>query len=421
MKYSSFFYAIVLLLISPFAALASDITLKDISTSTSKNISVEIDTGTEMTDNIKVSIETSSDVTISNIEEADISCSTFSSPQNNNMIELMCTLPEEKVVKGALAKISFTTTETDYKFTVQKDSSQIGKLAIENIVDVGSKTSEQITPPTTITPTTTKTVQTQTTVKQGKPTGFSLYLPYILLGAAGIFLVSMIVLLVTKKKEPVVLADVPASTTTTVTTTNTEVTPPVEPTTTEVDLNNIPDNLQNATQEDNLIPTPKPTLQEIVNQPVEANPAEITTPPPSNEQQDLQELLSKENPTEVIPSQTVQETLPPQENPASPVIVDNYVADTNQGLPNIGFVSPEDSANTTTETVMEIPQMTEPSPTPVQNLSQPIPPQNPTSPLDTDLQQMANQEISTMQTITTQQPTEAPLPETPPQPEQPQF
>lgn len=390
MKYSSIFYAVLLLLISPFVIFAADINLTENSTTTPKIISVEIDTKEETANSLKVAIQVSDNVTVSDINEGDYTCGTFSSTQNGTVIEITCTTKDSEIINSSVAEINFTSSSSDYSFTVLKDQSQIGDLAIVNTTDIGTPILEttsnepvgttESTEPTAPTTPTQPTAAPTETAKEKKLTD---YLPYLLLGIAGVLLLSIIILLVTKgKKESV--------TTTTATTTHVTqppiATPPVE------------------------IAKEKPTLQEMVNSGATTTTTQETTTTTTSEinhDKDLEALLMSENPgmTPVIPpvetttteaplsepltsEQTVTTTEKttietPVSEPFTPPVVETpietttttgtvttetplenqtYVANTSEGgLPSIGFTSPteqpvETTTTTTTETTIPVPE-----------------------------------------------------------------
>ncbi len=177
---------------------------------------------------------------------------------------------------------------------------------------------------TTPTPATTTTPGGAVVGQPQKENSIKKFLPYVLLGGAGIFLVSIIVLLVTKKKDDVVLADVPASTALV----NAEATSEAE-----------------TPQE--VIPGPeqKPKLEDIIKPvdmslPEEMGTQENTVP----ENSDLQELLASEN-TPVQADLSATDTMEAPSNFTSE-IEDNYQANVSEDtLPNIGSTSPIDNGS----------------------------------------------------------------------------
>jgi len=284
--------------------LAAEIKVEDASTTDAKSVVVSVDTGTETTGNIKAVIEHSEDVTITDVTESDVPCSTFSYVPTNNRTEVICTLSTSKTVKGTVAEIKFTSDSEDYQFRIIREETIIGDLTIEKISNMGS---EDVLDANTETETMDENVEPvdnqeeQTVPSNSIPTtvekteGIMAYLPYILLGVAGIFFVSMMILVLTRKKEAVVLTDLPASTA--VASASTEPQPTIQP----VNFDNIPENLQNETMQDN-IQSQKPTLEEIVNQAsTDTPPTPLTEPtaPTSttgtNAEEDLQALLRGEN------------------------------------------------------------------------------------------------------------------------------
>lgn len=298
--------------------LAAEIKVEDASTTDTKSVIVSVDTGTETTGNIKAVIEHSDDVTITDVTESDVSCSTFSYVPTNNRTEIICTLSTSKVVKGTVAEIKFTSDSENYQFKIIREETIIGDLKVERISNMGNEdvldaSTEADTGETNTELTDTQTelsTPTNTTTSSTKTEGIMAYLPYILLGVAGIFFVSMVILVLTKKKNDVVLTDLPASAA--VASTSTEPQPTAQPQQ-PVNFDNIPEHLQNQTMQDNIL-SQKPTLEEIVNQsPTEVPSTNFAEPIPSspittgiNEQEDLEALLKSENPG--IPSTTPAET-----------------------------------------------------------------------------------------------------------------
>lgn len=347
MKFSSFFYAFLILLISPIVALAANIELSESPAGDNKQILVKVDSDGEQTKSIKLTIEASEDITVSKIEEGDGFCSTFSSSPNGSLIEIMCTMNQDTILDGILAKIAFTSTSEDYTFKVLEDQSKIGDLSIDNVVNIGGEdvatasneldtleegneeesnvpkdTNEEVE--TTPAPAVSQTPGGAVVGQPKKENSIKKYLPYVLLGGAGIFLVSIIVLLVTKKKDDVVLADVPASTALV----NAEATSEAE-TPQEV----IPE------------PEQKPKLEDIIKPvdmslPEEMGSQENTVP----ENSDLQELLASEN-TPVQADLSATDTMEAPSNFTSE-IEDNYQANVSEDtLPNIGSTSPIDNGS----------------------------------------------------------------------------
>ena len=215
MRKFSFVFSILFLLISFDLAFAAEVKLEDTSTVSDKLISLSVDTKEETTDTIKIVLKASEGVDISDVQEGALGCSTFSSVPNKNIVEIICTFSLPKTISGKLADIKFTTASESYDFTVDETQSEIGKLKIDNVVNIGdmqieqsqttnnSDTSETTEETTTSKETTETTPKTTSQTVAKKQNGFMDFLPYILLGAAGIFLISIIVLLITKKKDDV--------------------------------------------------------------------------------------------------------------------------------------------------------------------------------------------------------------------------
>jgi len=453
---------------------AADIKLQDTSSSIEKSIAVSINTKEEATENVKIVIENTSNVTITDVIESDISCSTFSYVPSQNKSEIICILPSSQPAQGLIAKILFTSTSEDYKFTIVEKESQVGDLTIENVSNVGldrqpitSEEEKDSSMPSTTTQAPTSTTNTIMAKKDNKIMAYS---PYILLGVAGIFLISIIVLLITKKKEDVVLTDLPASTMP-----QQLIQQPVQqPAQQPVDFENIPQNLQNETMQDN-IPTPKPTLAEIVNQQTPAdsimNPAPVTT----NEQEDLEVLLRSENPSMVtnnsmpeventtnqnietsptvnelpenisedipqVGNTTIEQQQPIQNAEINPIsngvpeyyanenttteqqpiqntetsstsngLLDNYSANVSEGgLPEVGSTSPLETPmeENTVNTQTEMNNTISPSLEPMGQTTETITQPEVTTSMDTDLQNSVNMEINNISQNMTNIPTD---------------
>lgn len=339
MKKSSFLYAIFFLLISPAFLFAADVNLKDTSSGNSKTITVEVDTKGEMTNSFKVVVFFSNNVTISGTTKGDFQCGAFSGEQVGSTVEITCTTQGEEAINSSVAKINFTAPTDDYSFTVMKEDSAIGNLAIEDTNNVGIITISADAPAQSADSASSKT----------ETKGIKEYLPYILLGVAGIFLLSIIILVATKGKKN----------------DSTEVTP------TEAQV---------TTPEPILPAATKPTLQEMVNSnenkevtPVETTPIQESVEPTisttSNHEEDLEALLISENPgmEAPVPQPTDVLTTPAPEEPpidnslGTPELTASYgmptqeeqpyVANTTEGgLPSIGTQSPTSMASESIET-----------------------------------------------------------------------
>ncbi|HNW33151.1 MAG TPA: hypothetical protein PKL44_02845, partial [Candidatus Dojkabacteria bacterium] len=196
--------------------------------------------------------------------------------------------------------------------------------------------------------------------------GFMDFLPYVLLGAAGIFLVSIIVLLITKKKDDVKVGTMPLPNTP-----NQEAVVPPLITQPETTSQPLPETsveqivTETSTNTSPLSQESKPTLAELVGVTPEIS-TELPIPqsvPESNnsesrEQADLDALLRSENPSiNTIPQEQVVNT-PTIEN--SQVIENSYVEDPSTeipsgysanvstgGLPEVGSTSPLENLNQT--------------------------------------------------------------------------
>lgn len=333
MKKTSIFYAILFLLISPILTFAADITLEDTSVETNKSISVSVNTKEETVEAVKVAIQVPEDITISDVTQGDFECAMFSHTQNGSVLEITCTTGEGSMINSSIARVSFTTTSENYDFSILRDGSQIGELDIDEVTNIVADSIVDTTNDTIEEPTTTGTETPQVT-SAPKEKGIKDYLPYVLLGLAGVFLLSIIILLVTKDREPKVSKE-------------TEAIPPVQTEQQGTDGTiAVAANLEEK----------KPTIQEMVNQEAAAIPTETVAPeackaptPTGDHAKDLEALIMCENPGGVQSNPIQQETNGVQTPAAEMANTQEqpYVANTSEGgLPSIGFTPPP-----TTETV----------------------------------------------------------------------
>lgn len=268
-----------------------------------------------------------------------------------------------------LADIKFTTASESYDFTVDETQSEIGKLKIDNVVNIGdmqieqsqttnnSDTSETTEETTTSKETTETTPKTTSQTVAKKQNGFMDFLPYILLGAAGIFLISIIVLLITKKKD-----DVKGNTMSLPNTQDQKaVVPPLINSQPETASQPLPETsveqivTETSTNTSPLNQESKPTLAELVGVTPEISPelpitepVSETTSSESREQADLDALLRSENPSiNTIPQEQVVNT-PTIENSQVQVIENSYVEDPRTEIPS-GY-----SANVSTGGLPEV-------------------------------------------------------------------
>lgn len=366
MKKSSFFFAILLLLLSPAFIFAANINLKDTSKGKNKTISVEVDSKGEKTNSLKVTIFFSKNVTISETKKGDFECGTFSAEQIGSTVEITCTTQEEDAINSSIAEINFTCPTDDYSFTVVVEDSMVGNLAIEEINSIGVITfsEEDDTTPSA-----------QGAKGAGSSTGektMKEYSPYILLGIAGVFLLSIIILLVTKAKgteksnpqENPPVSQVP---------TTSETIPTVETKPTLQEMVNATENVVAPMEE----AVPSATIEELVD---------TNTPLTGNHEKDLEAILLMENPgmstTMTPPEETVltPEIQEAQVEPEAPQQIEQaYVANTlDGGLPNIGTQSPihmdAQSIDATSQPVEATEQATyyDPFSAPDTTVSQPI-------------------------------------------------
>jgi len=400
MKKLTIFFVSFFLFSFTGVTLAANIKVEDASTTDIKSVVVSVDTGTETTGNIKAVIEHSEDVTITEVTESDVSCSTFSHVSSDNRTEIICTLSTNKVVKGIIAEIRFTSDSEDYQFKIIREETIIGDLKIEKISNMGSEdvldastgldmldeetepsqiTTDQAVPTTTKNPVTTPTKETNI---------MKTYLPYILIGIAGIAFVTLVILWLTRKKDDVVLTDLPASAV--ASTTPTEPQPTTQPQQ-PVNFDNIPENLQNETMHDN-IPTQKPTLEEIVNQSATdtgeiptTELAEPTTPTTvgTSEQADLEALLQSEGlENSSLPSSGVTVQTEELIQPEPVVPVDNPITnDISQAEPTVTGDTPQIGETNISQTTIQPLDTTQPESS-ITEINTPVSTEPTTTPID---------------------------------------
>jgi len=366
MKKFTLFFSILFLFVFATKAFAADVKLVDNSTLNEKLITVSIDTQEQTTENVKIVLNFSPEITITKINESELNCSTFSSVFTGGSAEITCALSSSQKINGKFAEIIFTTTAEKYAFVIDKNQSKIGELTIDNVVDLGQLNAEGTNTDTTngTDGETTETsegnqpakTQTPAPTTQKKTTGFMSFLPYILLGAAGIFLIAIIVLLITKKRD-----DITPNTIQTMTQTLQQ---PVVPSLINPQPQEATQYQVNSVQESAPTVEEKPTLGQLVSQSPEVSnfatpetsimPTPQTVRPQQEELSDLEALLVSENPSlNTVPQETIVETpavtnsqpeyqtgqnLPPIENID---INSGYTANTSTGgLPEVGSTSP---------------------------------------------------------------------------------
>ncbi len=205
-----------LMLLIPFSAFAAvNIEMVDNTKQDVQEIKINIDTEADLAENIVLPIEFSSDVTVVNISKGDVECSTFSTDdgKDDNIAVINCELEKPTALNGVLAIISFTSTEESYTFKLlENEALDLGELSVGEVVNIGvpeqdtavalEEGQQEGTPVEDDLLVTPQDTQAITTTSES---GFSLdniteYLPYILIGASVILLISIIVILLTKKK-----------------------------------------------------------------------------------------------------------------------------------------------------------------------------------------------------------------------------
>lgn len=336
----------------PLKVLAAvDITLEDNSTTSQKSVDILVNTGTDTTEKVAFQIQASEDVTISSLSDENTICSTFSYTNVSNLLTITCTLAEAKVLNGNVATILFTSTSTNYGFTVSKTTGlDLGTLTLGTVTNITSTEPE----PTTETPTATTPTVTETETTKSFQDILTDYLPYILIGGATILLISILGILLSKKKD-----EKPEEVVTQVEEKKEEVPAPSESRPTDID--NISENLYTPQVKEETIQT------KLDEQPTQLQSAEAT------ESNDLADLMAKDN-TQVqatpapnlntipveTPAPVAEETTPtpgfnamPVETPAPVVEETAPVLPSNlpdmQQMVNNGAVAPKEETTPTEE------------------------------------------------------------------------
>lgn len=375
MKKLYLFFACFFFLVFPLQALAAvDITVKDNSTTDINSVSVTVNTGTDTLENVVMPIEYSEDVTVTEVNTGTIACDSFDYTDLSNVITITCTLDEATSLEGVLANVLFTSTGTDYSFTIlEGDDLDIGELELGEITNVGEIVTEEKTPldeedSTLETEAPLVTAQQETT----DSSTFSIdnlteYLPYVLIAGSVVLLISIIGILLSKKKSSSDFEDF----------------------TTSSPLDTQPTNLENIQEDISTTPTSmpqttttEPTLKDIVNQnkpettpTTESTPVVEDTPmitPPvlptqqplsqSSEEQDLQDIMNSESPS--IQPETIVPASQPEQAPVSTMVpplqestpLDNIMPETPAPA------SPEELQNRINEEINQIASTTPPTP-----------------------------------------------------------
>jgi len=340
----------------PLKVLAAvDITLEDNSTTSQKSVDILVNTGTDTTEKVAFQIQASEDVTISSLSDENTICSTFSYTNVSNLLTITCTLAEAKVLNGNVATILFTSTSTNYGFTVSKTTGlDLGTLTLGTVTNITSTEPE----PTTETPTATTPTVTETETTKSFQDILTDYLPYILIGGATILLISILGILLSKKKD-----EKPEEVVTQVEEKKEEVPAPSESRPTDID--NISENLYTPQVKEETIQT------KLDEQPTQLQSAEA--PSEATESNDLADLMAKDN-TQVqatpapnlntipveTPAPVAEETTPtpgfnamPVETPAPVVEETAPVLPSNlpdmQQMVNNGAVAPKEETTPTEE------------------------------------------------------------------------
>lgn len=366
------FLTVFVFFLIPFSVFAAvNISLADTSTEDTNTISINIDTETDVLEQVMLPIRFSEGVTITDVTQGTIECPTLEySDSLENTIIINCELEEATALDGTLATILFTSTEEGlYTFEVLEDDENldIGTLALGEVVNIGQteqlETTDDPLDESTFEDTETDDTipfedDTLVTTQDGMPIetedSFSFdditeYLPYILIGASVILLISIIAILLGKKKGPKTpkkSKETPPKRTTPKPPTTQNETSQEEPT-----LKSMVNSVENtAKQPPTQTPPEQPTPQSTPEQP-QPPVAQQTTPPqqptpstppisqpsqpqppsqrtsspqisPKTQEEDLQEILKREaqltQSTQSNPEQNIDSTTPQPQPPQTP-------------------------------------------------------------------------------------------------------
>jgi hypothetical protein len=437
---------------------AVNVTLLDTSTEEVNTISIEIDTETDTLEKVVLPIEFSENVSIVEVAEGSIECPTLEySDSLENTILVNCELEEATALDGTLANIAFTNTEGNYSFTILEgdENLEIGTLSLGDIVNIGEitqteapetaveDTEEAITEDDGLTLEEDSAITAQEEIQEGLPIeteeGFSMdtvteYLPYILIGASVILLISIIAILLGKKKEPKKPKE--SKKTTRVPKTpakRKEPQPPVqkESSDKEETLRSMVNNVNNDKAQEP--ETPQEPPQPTTPQPPTAQP---TTPqqaaytqqqqeppmqktaspqvPPKTQEEDLQEILNREVAanSQGQEDNTDSQTTPPQ-TPIQPTTQPNI--EQTQAQPEVPFSGNLNVGNNTS--LGENTPQTQPRAEVPNNI--PTRPERPPA-SEENLQQEINEEVGRLETNNPPTPEYPSVPPSAMQPKEPQ-
>ena len=310
----------------PAAAFASvDLTATDGSTSSdsTKTATLSVNTGTDSLSEIAFDVQASSGITMSKVTAASDACDTFSYTITGQVLNIQCKYDTATKVSGDIATITFTASSSTYTFKIlDNDNLNIGGLTLGNITNISATAS---TDTSTTSTNLTATSSTETTTSSSFISNLMNYLPYVLIGGAVIFLISIVGILFSRKKEPKVEESaMPVSTPEQQVEVKPEI-PVTTPVAAPVSMDNISDSLYTPA------PVEKPSIQETL----QSNPAsevQSTFVPsqvqvPTNEQNsDLQAILQGELSTEPMTPVTNQKDTPipivPEPVASTPVVPD---------------------------------------------------------------------------------------------------
>lgn len=196
--------AFILALLMPSQIFAATLEIEEVSSSSSSKMNINVKTEGGLTKEIVAVINYSDDVTISDVTAGTVKCSALKHKDTDGVLTITCPLETEIAVDGAIAQISFTSTGTDYKFTIDNALTTISGITFEEYTTNGNKADTTATTTTTTEGTEeTSTINTSTenTSTTEKSSSYMDYLPYILIAGSAILLISIVGILITSRKK----------------------------------------------------------------------------------------------------------------------------------------------------------------------------------------------------------------------------
>lgn len=322
---------VFVLFLLPFAAFAAvDVTLTD----ELDSISVSIDTQTDVISEIRLPIMYSEGVNISGVTEADLECSSldYEILGDQNTVLVTCELDTPVALDGVLANIVFTS-DGDYSFEIlDNDDLDLGGLLLGQLTNVDGDIQDDVfdanqleegefdneaigfeDDPMFVTEEAPAPMETGDSELMDTITE---YLPYILIGASVILLISIAAILLTKKKGPKAPPKKTDTPDTPAPEAPAETSPPQADSTLQSMVNSV-DNTSGQQQAPNPMAQPEP--QQPMGQTPQPVPSQPETPPvpqtfsPGDEKDDLAEILQRES------------SAPPVEEPVAPTQPESQV------------------------------------------------------------------------------------------------